>query len=255
MSTKQEREQAFHDTAFAESIRAPVWSFYKVTRSSRRAFRDCLLAEGLAGKRVLEYGSGASAQAFFLAEQGAEVIGIDISPVAVEQGRRRAANEQLEDRIEFRVMDAERLEFPARMFDLVCGSAVLHHLDLALAYSEIARVLRLGGSAIFVEPLGHNPLINAYRDRTPKLRTVDEHPLLMRDLEQAREHFRKADTHFFHLTALAALPFRNRSRFPVLLSGLDGLDQRLFRIAPPLRKHAWMCVFRMSDPIDGAGHR
>jgi hypothetical protein len=48
--------------------------------------------------------------------------------------------------------------------------------DLSLACSEIARVLRPGGPAIFVEPLGHNPLINAYRKRTPALRTVDEHP-------------------------------------------------------------------------------
>lgn len=253
MVTKQEREQAFHDTAFAEATRASVWGFYKVTRSSRATFRDWLVAENLPGKRVLEFGSGASAQAFFLAQHGAEVLGIDISPVAVEQGRHRAIEDQLEDRIEFRVMDAERLELPDQAFDLVCGSAVLHHLDLALAYPEIARVLRHDGSAIFVEPLGHNPLINAYRKRTPELRTVDERPLLMRDFEQAREFFRTVDVRFFHLSALAAIPFRGRSRFPALLSALDRLDQGLFRVAPPLRKHAWMSVFRLADPIGTDG--
>jgi SAM-dependent methyltransferase len=249
MQTKQEREQAFHDTAFAESIRAPVWGFYKITGSSRRAFRDKLVEAGLSGKRVLEYGSGASAQAFFLAAQGATVTGIDISPVAVEQGTRKAADEQLEERVDFRVMDAERLDFPDGVFDIVCGSGVLHHLDLSLAYAEIARVLRPGGSAIFVEPMGHNPLINAYRRRTPALRTVDEHPLLQRDLDQAREYFRDVETDFFHLSSLAAIPFRDRSRFPALLSSLERLDRGLFRLAPGLRKHAWMAVMRMADPI------
>ena len=253
MQTKQEREQAFHDTAFAESIRAPVWGFYKITHSSRRAFRDALVAEGLAGRRVLEYGSGATAQAFFLAQQGAEVTGIDISPVAVEQGRARAAAEQLEERIAFRVMDAERLDFDEGTFDLVCGSAVLHHLDLSLAYAEIARVLRPGGTAIFVEPLGHNPVINAYRKRTPDLRTVDEHPLLMRDLELAGAYFRDVDTSFFHLSSLAAIPLRGRPRFPAVLSTLERVDRGLFRIAPAVRRQAWMSVLRMSRPIGTAG--
>jgi SAM-dependent methyltransferase len=249
MQTKQEREQAFHDHAFTDSIRAPVWGFYKVTGSSREAFRQMLLAEGLSGKRVLEFGSGAAAQAFFLADRGARVTGIDISPVAVEQGRRRAAEERLGDQIDFRVMDAERLDFPDRTFDLVCGSAVLHHLDLSLAYPEIARVLRPGGSAIFVEPLGHNPLINAYRRRTPALRTVDEHPLLVADLEQAREQFRAVDARYFHLSSLAAIPIRRRRRFRSIVATLERIDRALFRMAPGLRKHAWMVVLRMSDPI------
>ncbi len=255
METKQAREQAFHDAAFAESIRAPVWGFYKITGASRRAFRDWLVAEDLAGKRVLEYGSGASAQAFSLAAQGADVTAVDISPVAVEQGRQRAVNEHLEPRIEFRVMDAERLDFADQTFDLVCGSAVLHHLDLSLAYPEIARVLRPGGSAIFVEPLGHNPLINAYRNRTPALRTVDEHPLLLSDLDQACRYFRELEVRFFHLSSLAAIPFRNRSRFPALLSALDQLDRGLFRVFPAVQKHAWMSVFRMADPIARADMR
>ena len=114
MQTKQEREQAFHDHAFTDSIRAPVWGFYKVTGSSREAFREMLLAEGLSGKHVLEFGSGAAAQAFFLSGHGARVTGIDISPVAVEQGRRRAAEERLGDQIDFRVMDAERLDLRTR---------------------------------------------------------------------------------------------------------------------------------------------
>ena len=36
-----------------------------------------------------------------------------------------------------------------------------------------------GGLAVFMEPLGRNPLINRYRRLTLTLRTVDEYPLMM----------------------------------------------------------------------------
>ena len=245
MATKQEREQAFHDVAYSQATREHVWGFYKATRASRQAFRDALAAEGLNGKRVLEYGSGAAAQAFFLASHGARVTGIDISPVAVERGRLRVADDGLEDRVTFEVMDGESLRFDDQSFDLVCGVGILHHLDLDRACPEIARVLTPAGAAVFVEPLGHNPLINAYRRRTPELRTPDEHPLLVDDLEGARRYFGDARFEFFHLASLAAIPFRDRGGFGKLLSRLDAVDRRLFRLLPPLQRHAWMVVLRL----------
>ena len=97
--------------------------------------------------------------------------------MAIEQAIEHARAEGLEDRLTFRVMDAEQLEFADDSFNLVCGSGVLHHLDLNRAYAEVARVLEPTGIGVFEEPLGHNPAINAYRRRTPEMRTVDEHPL------------------------------------------------------------------------------
>jgi len=41
------------------------------------------------------------------------------------------------------------------------------------------------GSAIFIDPLGHNPAINMFRRSTPDLRTEDEHPLLLEDFRLA----------------------------------------------------------------------
>lgn len=248
MATKQERERAFHDEAYSHSVRKHVWGFYKTTRASRRAFRDRLVAEDLNGKRVLEYGSGASAQAFFLASQGARVTGIDLSPVAVEQGRRETTERGLDDRVRFEVMDAESLELRDASVDLVCGAGILHHLDLDRAYAEIGRVLAPGGAAVFVEPLGHNPLINAYRRRTPELRTADEHPLLLEDLERARGYFAQADFEFFHLASLGAIPFRERAGFERLLSALDAVDRRLFRLFPRIRRQAWMVVLCLREP-------
>ena len=73
--------------------------------------------------------------------------------------------------VRFQVMNAEVLEFPDASFDLVFGVAILHHLDLDTACAEFLRVLRPSGTAVFLEPLGHNPFINLVRWATPAART------------------------------------------------------------------------------------
>ena len=155
--------------------------YYSVVGASRAVYEDLLRARG-AGRDVLEYGCGPGSYAFFLADLGASVLGIDISTTAIEQASAEA-RQRGADRVEFRRLNAESLDLPDASFDLVCGTGILHHLDLTRAYAEIARTLRPGGSAVFIEPLGHNPLINRFRRRTRALRTEDEHPLRVEDLE------------------------------------------------------------------------
>jgi hypothetical protein len=125
---------------------------------------------------------------------------------------------------------------------LVCGTGILHHLALDRAYSEIARVLNDGGAGIFIEALGHNPLINLYRRLTPHLRTEDEHPLRIADLALAKQYFPKMETRFYYLSSLLAVPFRKWPFFPALLAGFDAFDGLLFRLFPFLRRYAWMAV-------------
>jgi SAM-dependent methyltransferase len=241
---RYDAEREFHDRAFSEDVRARAGKFYAVIRASR-AFYEGFLAERAQGARALEYGCGPGSYAFFLARHGAEVTGIDISETAIQQARAQAEQEDLA--VDFRVMNAERLDFPDDTFDLICGTGVIHHLELTTAYGELARSLKPDGAAAFVEPLGHNPLINLYRRRTPELRTRDEHPLLLGDVDLARSYFRRVEPHFFHLASLLAVPFRRRSGFAPLLGALDAVDRTLFRV-PALRRYAWQVVIVLSDP-------
>jgi SAM-dependent methyltransferase len=140
-------------------------------------------------------------------------------------------------------MNAEALDFPSESFDLVFGSGVLHHLNLESAYSGIARVLRPGGKAVFIEPLGHNPIINWFRNRTPDMRTPDEHPLLMRDIKLAKQFF-DIEIKYFSLCSIAAKWCKP------LLVPLETLDRQLFSWIPSIRKHAWLCVIQMTPKTD-----
>lgn len=236
------REAEFHDHSFSTNVREnEVGKFYSVAKRSYDCYHDLVYGD-VAGKDVLEYGCGINSDGLELARQGAQVTGIDISPVAIEESNGLAEEAGVTNRVAYHVMNAEELKFPDNSFDLVCGIGILHHLDLEKGYSEVARVLRPGGRGIFHEPLGHNPLINRFRNQTPHLRTPDEHPLLRPDLQRAGAFFSKTDLHYFHLSSLGIVPLRNTPVFKPLYALTEGLDKVMMTLIPPLRGWAWYCV-------------
>jgi SAM-dependent methyltransferase len=201
---------------------------------------------------VLELGCGEGTAALRLASWGAHVRAVDISPSRVEAAQRAAAAEAVPGSVSFEVMNAEKLVFGDDEFDLVCGQAILHHLDLERTFAEVVRTLKPDGRAVFIEPLGHNPLINLYRSLTPALRTPDERPLVARDLELAGRYFADARFQFFHLTSFAAVPFVRFAWFQTLARRLEALDYRVLRRFPSLGKYAWRVVLDLAAPQQGA---
>lgn len=246
MDLRKERERDFHNVAFSQGTRSGVERVYDLTTCSRTAYQHCLI-NCCQGKRVLEYGCGPGSRAFVLGHHGAEVVGIDIADVAVEQAMDRARRENLEQ-VTFQVMDAEALEFPDDSFDVICGTGILHHLDLKRSFAELSRTLKPDGTAVFVEPLAHNPLINTFRRMTPRLRTPDEHPLTIRDLRMARQYFGRVETTFYHMSTLLALPFRRLPGFRALIRTLDTIDRGVFKVMPPTRRFAWQVLIKLSQP-------
>jgi SAM-dependent methyltransferase len=251
MEERHLREKLFHDRVYGEHGRDDVVRKYYRIVGGRVSFYEVLLSSCGPGCRVLEYGCGQGGHAYMLAEKGASVTAIDLSETAIEQAEEEARTKGLEDNTDFRVMNAEALDFADDAFDVVCGTAIIHHLDLHKAYSEIARVLKPGGFAVFMEPLGHNPLINLYRRLTPRLRTKDEHPLRLEDFELARSFFEEVEVSYFHLISLLAVPFGGTRPFARVLRTLDAADRSLFRHLPSARKHAWYSVMVLRRPRDG----
>lgn len=241
------REQDFHNKRFGESdeVRAPTSKYYAVMRPVKDRYKQ-MIADSCAGKRILEYGCATGGTTFSWARRGAKVVGIDISDEAVRIANESAKEQGLD--VAFAVMNAEALEFPAKHFDMVVGTGILHHLDLKKSYSELARVLDEGGVALFIEPMGHNPLINLYRKLTPKMRTDDEHPFKMSDIRLAQQYFRKVDVEYYNFLTLLTIPFRNWEAYPKILGFANGLDQLLFRLLPFTKRWAWMVILKFSEP-------
>lgn len=243
-----ERERAFHDERFAGEDDTRRDRFYDHAQSAVDALHEATLALG-PGDRVLELGCGANSLGWELSARGCEVTAIDISPVAVEQFTRTARAAGLPE-LKFAAMNAEELEFPDDSFDAVVGTGILHHLELRPAYREISRVLAPSGTGVFYEPLGHNPLINAYRNRTPDMRTVDEHPLRRADLRAAEDHFGFVETTMHECLALGASLAPGRLG-ALLRPALTGLDRALLRL-PAVRWLAWITVIELRDPTNRA---
>lgn len=254
MSTgRYARERTFHDT-LVEGAPRSADRFYVVNQKSSAYYRDLLLREAERAHhsgepKILELGSGAGAYSSrALAAAGYASLGIDLSSSSVRAAIERAQAEFPDVPLQYREMNAEQLRFDDDSFDLVCGTGVIHHLDLERAFSETARVLRPDGTAVFAEPLGHNPLINAYRRLTPEQRTEDEHPLRLDDIRLAERYFGSVEVRFFHLFVLAATPLATTRAFEVVRRTLDRLDDTLFRLLPPARSLAWQVVLRLRLP-------
>jgi SAM-dependent methyltransferase len=128
---------------------APIWSATTdagpfnglLERPALRA----LIPRPLRDATVLDAGCGSGAQCEWLLTEGADVVGVDLSPVMVEQARLRCG-----DRGRFLVADlAESLPLEPDSFDGVTCSLALHYLrDWDTALASFARVLRPGGWAV-----------------------------------------------------------------------------------------------------------
>lgn len=103
-------------------------------------------ATGLTPRRVLDLGCGQGRNAVWLAGQGHRVTGIDLSPVAIEQARRLAADHAVEVLFETANV-VEDWTPPPGTFDL----AVLSYLQLApddrrVAHAKATEALAPGGT-------------------------------------------------------------------------------------------------------------
>ena len=121
----------------------------------------------LENKRVLEVGCGLGRHSVLLAKSGAAVTSFDLSLTSVATARDRAKMNGVSNNVAFVVGAAEALPFADGSFDVIFGRSILHHLEVHPTLSELHRVLRPGGKAAFVEPMGMNPVLNLAREHLP----------------------------------------------------------------------------------------
>lgn len=223
--------------------------WYAIDRQ-KNAFVDKWLKENCPGAVALDFGCGLGAMSEKLARFGATVYAIDISPESVKATQDRLTGAGMGDRLHAAVMDAENLTFEDDKFDIIICSGVLHHMDVNLAFPELARVLKPTGTVVAIEALGYNPIITAYRKMTPKLRTAWEtdHILTFKELNVARRHFKNLKVNFFYLLSILAVPLRKTFIFGPMLSLFRAIDNVILSI-PGLRLMAWQMVFFLKEPI------
>lgn len=184
-----------------------------VSRGSliNRLYTDRLIASGLAhlnlreGDSVLDLGCGRGSKTDALRLLGVDPVGIDLDPDAIRQAR--------EDfpKTRFQVGDVHALPFADNTFDALFSLSVLQYVDREAVLKECHRVLKPGGRAVFVEHLGRNPFVRAYRVARKVCRWEYAPYLTPRGYIDVHKHgefenlFAKTQVRAFHLTTPLAL--------------------------------------------------
>lgn len=150
------RREIQHGSYLIEHGAGEVWNWEGPAGRLRWKRRVRMLTSHLRmGMEVLELGCGTAYFTRELAETGAAITAIDISPELLEVARASCPAQN----VTFEVQNAYELSYADARFDSVVGSSVLHHLELGKAIDEIYRVLKPGGMICFTEPNMLNPQI------------------------------------------------------------------------------------------------
>jgi ubiquinone/menaquinone biosynthesis C-methylase UbiE len=118
------------------------------TRSISRSFASVAREREITDGQVLDVGTGTGWLAIEFAKEipGVEVIGLDLSGVALELARENAQESGVSSRVSFEIGDAEDMPFENDIFDLAISSNTLHLVKSPVRMlDEIQRVLKPKG--------------------------------------------------------------------------------------------------------------
>jgi SAM-dependent methyltransferase len=191
--------------------------------------------EPLEGKRVLDYACGVGVMSAWLADRGATVVGMDLSPVSAS----RAAEfcDQVGANATFVAGDDLSEDALPGLFDRIVGRYAIHHVDVATVAPLLAKRLEADGKAAFLETMSRNPVLRLARRHltgrlhVPRYGTFDEHPLADEDLRVLEKAFgslecRVAEMTFFRILDRQVFQYRSR-RLSGALGALDDLLAKL----------------------------
>ena len=112
---------------------------------------NCLQVKS--GMKILDLGTGTGYLAFpFAKKYSVQVVGLDIVENALEENRKRARAESLNN-LHFINYDGIKFPFDSNSFDMVITRYALHHFpDISSTFSEINRVLKNKGVFFLSDP-------------------------------------------------------------------------------------------------------
>ena len=164
-STRERLEHYFDRTAAKTWERltsdAPVSRIRQTVREGRDTMRAAMLGrlpEDLTGARVLDAGCGAGPMSVALAERGAQVVGVDISPQLLEVARKRTP-EAVASRITY--TPGDMLDEGHGSFDYVMAMDSLIHYEAADIGRALARLMARTGQAVVFTIAPKTPFLSA----------------------------------------------------------------------------------------------
>jgi SAM-dependent methyltransferase len=214
----------------------------------------------LKGKSLLDIGCGLGEASVYFAMKGARVTAMDISHFMTDTALALARVNHVT--IKTHQSSIEHFTLPSHArFDIIYVGNLFHHVDIDKALERIGVYLKPNGVLVSWEPVDYNPIINVYRRIATQVRSKDERPIRLKDLEKFKKKFRQVETKWFWLTTLTIFiimavvqrrnPNKERYWKSVVKEGgewawiytpLEGFDRIVLRVLPFLRPLCWNVV-------------
>lgn len=244
LSIRQDIEKKYHNAKYKDSIQ-PIYS-----TGSTAAYKFYWKLMGdVNGLEILDFGCGNGWLSILFAKRGAKMWGIDISEELIKHANQLADKEGLSGKIIFQEMPAENLIFKDNFFNLILGSAILHHTDIKPAVENIYRVLKKSGRAIFVEPMNQNIFLKIWRKLTPWRRSPIEKAFTYNELKLIQNIFPNAKFYFFSFTSIFTQGLLLLSPANKLLLFVNDLLERFdglcLRVLPSLGRYSAVVVMEL----------
>ena len=237
------REKEFHEKRYLDGLglRGLVSKAYIAYQF---AVDDWTFLTKATKSRVLEIGCSIGInRAKKYKEKECSYTGIDISENCIKKNKDLAKSAGLD--VEYIFDDGNSLNsIKGRKFDLIFMNGVLHHLDYDVVLPTLKSLLDKNGKIIMLEPLKTNPLINLFRTFTPKLRTIDEHPLNFNDLQYIKKFFPGTRFKLHCIFSMIMIPFALFLSEKILFKfyrPLGKLDL-LFTKIPLIKRLSWLVL-------------
>jgi len=220
----------------------------------------------LKGKTLLDIGCGLGEASVYFALEGADVTATDLSQKMLDVAKQLA--EINGTNIMIHKSAAENIALSKdQQFDIVYVGNLFHHVDIESTVKNILKHLKPDGVLVSWDPVAYNPIINIYRKRAMQVRTIDEHPLCLKDVRLFNKYFYNVKTRWFWLTALSIFvlmafvqrrdPNKERywkkvveeaDKWSWLYKPLELVDRGLLAVVPFLRPLCWNVVIVARHP-------
>jgi 2-polyprenyl-3-methyl-5-hydroxy-6-metoxy-1,4-benzoquinol methylase len=269
-TTEQERfdnEEEFHDNwALSEDVaNIDVMNINEsITAPEMRHITKSL--GDITNKKLLDLGCGLGEASVYFAIKGANVTATDISGKMLELTKDLGKRYNV-DITTHKSTAEELLLGNKKKFDIIYAGNLFHHIQIDEVMPRLTAILKDDGRLVSWDPIAYNPIINVYRRMAMKVRTVDEHPLKVKDIRNFNNYFGKVELKYFWFSTLtifiimALVQFRNPNKvrywkkvveegnkWAPIYKPLAALDRLLLTIFPPFKYLCWNVVVIASQP-------